>query len=617
MRFVLVRLSAESPTNEVRAGFPRLLGYQRVAIEQLEPHPRWMRGRFLETQLGAGIDERLDLHAVKFGVVRSRYHVSGGGDFELGTRRLTQRLVADAISFVGRSRIDELPFDEGQGLVGDHEPIAAHELVERSSHTSLSAKPIRAMFVRLAQRTLLGSIVHGDFELLQLARDPVARHASSKIRWAPAAVESFAAGKVKGIVVLLRKAQNLPFICCALLLWGSLTGCDSANPAIDGNVGGGGSATSKGGGGLGTGSSGAGGGVGGGSANGGKGGASSSDASADVMTTSGTSSDANTDITSGSGGAAGGAGRGGAAGGAGQAGGAADGGGDASALLDSGKSNGDGATSTYRPCPSDGVCNIMPFGDSITDGYNSDTPGGYRVELFRLAHAAGKKITFVGSGYNGPDSANGAAFPHQHEGHSGWTIAPAGGRSGIRPWVLTVMPQFKPHIVLLMIGTNDAIDNYDMTNAPARLGALIDSIYAQLPNVIILVAQPIPSRGDASKGDDAALSARIKVYDDAIPSIIKARADAGKHLALVDMYTPFNPNKASLLEDRMAPQCRRLRAARAALVCDLGIVLMKRGALGGSSPPPPLLTPYVVACDAAPRCGPSTIPSATGSGSDV
>jgi hypothetical protein len=28
--------------------------------------------------------------------------------------------------------------------------------------------------------------------------------------------------------------------------------------------------------------------------------------------------------------------------------------------------------------------------------------------------------------------------------------------------------------VLLMIGTNDAIDNYDMPNAPARLGAMID-----------------------------------------------------------------------------------------------------------------------------------------------
>ena len=214
----------------------------------------------------------------------------------------------------------------------------------------------------------------------------------------------------------------------------------------------------------------------------------------------------------------------------------------------------DASTSTYHPCPTDGTaCKIMPFGDSITDGYNQDTPGGYRVELFRRAHAGGKNITFVGSGYNGPDTVDGAAFPHNHEGHSGWTIAPAGGRSGISTLVSTVMPKYTPDIILLMIGTNDAIDNYDMANAPARMKALMDSIYALLPNVLIIVAQPIPSRGDASKGDDTALSDRIKAFNATLPSVVKAQADAGKHILLVDMFTPFNSNKASLIEDQWHP----------------------------------------------------------------
>jgi lysophospholipase L1-like esterase len=219
-----------------------------------------------------------------------------------------------------------------------------------------------------------------------------------------------------------------------------------------------------------------------------------------------------------------------------------------------GGSTGTAGSSAYKPCPTDGTaCKIMPFGDSITDGYNGDTQGGYRVELFRLAHSNGKNITFVGSGSNGPATVDGVAFPHNHEGHSGWTIAPAGGRSGISTLVATVMPQYTPHIVLLMIGTNDCIDNYDMVNAPTRLGALIDSIYAQLPNVLIVVAQPIPSRGNAAQGDDTALSARIKTFDDAIPAVVTARANAGKHILIVDMYTPFNPNKATLLEDQWHP----------------------------------------------------------------
>lgn len=256
-------------------------------------------------------------------------------------------------------------------------------------------------------------------------------------------------------------------------------------------------------------------------------------------------------MTAGSGGAAGGHGGGGAgggtAGGGGHAGGGTAGGGGHAA-------GGGGAGVTYHACPTDGTaCKIMPFGDSITDGYNADTQGGYRIELFHNLHAAGKNVTFVGSGSNGPATVDGVPFPQNHEGHSGWTIAPQGGRSGISTLVATVMPKYTPNVVLLMIGTNDAIDNYDMANAPARLGALIDSIYAQLPDVLIVVAQPIPSRGDASKGDDTMLSDRIKTYDGAIPALVKARADAGRHITTVDMFTPFNPNKATLLEDQWHP----------------------------------------------------------------
>jgi lysophospholipase L1-like esterase len=71
--------------------------------------------------------------------------------------------------------------------------------------------------------------------------------------------------------------------------------------------------------------------------------------------------------------------------------------------------------------------------------------------------------------------------------------------------------------------------------------------------VLIVVAQPIPSRGDAAKGDDTALSLRLKAFGDDIPALVKSRADAGKHILLVDMNTPFVANKAALLEDQWHP----------------------------------------------------------------
>lgn len=207
-----------------------------------------------------------------------------------------------------------------------------------------------------------------------------------------------------------------------------------------------------------------------------------------------------------------------------------------------------GTAGAYRPCPTDGTaCKIMPFGDSITDGFG--TEGAYRVELFRLAHQAGKNITFVGSQSNGPAKVDGVAFPPKHEGHSGFTIYPTPSRSGIAPFVDSSIPQFNPHIVTLMIGTNDAIDDYQMANAPTRLGMLIDSIFQKVPNALIVVAQPIPSQDDA-------LNVRLKAYNASIPAVVKARADAGKHLIVVDLYTPIAAvadYKTSLLKDTWHP----------------------------------------------------------------
>jgi len=81
-----------------------------------------------------------------------------------------------------------------------------------------------------------------------------------------------------------------------------------------------------------------------------------------------------------------------------------------------------------------------------------------------------------------------------------------------------------------VIGTNDANDNYDMANAPKRLGNLIDSIYAQLPNVLLVVAQVIPTQDDT-------INARTQTYNAGIPAVVQTRANAGKHIRLVDMYS--------------------------------------------------------------------------------
>jgi lysophospholipase L1-like esterase len=197
----------------------------------------------------------------------------------------------------------------------------------------------------------------------------------------------------------------------------------------------------------------------------------------------------------------------------------------------------DAASTAYNPCPPAGTpCAIMPLGDSITDGVGSSgAGGGYRVRLFHLANQNGRAITFVGSETNGPSTVDGKPFPRRHEGHSGFTIDDNSQRSGISPLVAAAMTQYKPHIITLMIGTNDVGLSLDLSNAPTRLGNLIDSILAADPAVLLVVAQIVPAK-------DASMNARVRAYNAGIPGLVATRAAAGKHVVSIDMYGAFTSN---------------------------------------------------------------------------
>jgi lysophospholipase L1-like esterase len=192
----------------------------------------------------------------------------------------------------------------------------------------------------------------------------------------------------------------------------------------------------------------------------------------------------------------------------------------------------------------------MPFGDSITEGY--PVYGGYRVHLFELALEADQEITFVGSATNGPETVeDGTDFPRDHEGHGGYTIDTNAGRgtNGISQFVVPSMNSYEPDIITLMIGTNDLNGNIDVNSAPTRLGALLDSIYAVDPDVLVVLAQIVPTRSDGT-------NQVVRTYNEAMPALVASRTDAGRHLVLVDMYEAFTRDddyKTALLGDNLHP----------------------------------------------------------------
>ncbi|WP_433074449.1 cellulose binding domain-containing protein [Dactylosporangium sp. CA-052675] len=166
---------------------------------------------------------------------------------------------------------------------------------------------------------------------------------------------------------------------------------------------------------------------------------------------------------------------------------------------------------------SNGGVRVMPLGDSITEG--TQVPGGYRIGLWQRVNAGGYRVDFVGSQFNGPA----ALGDHDHEGHPGWRIDQID--ANIAGWLRTS----DPHTVLLHIGTNDVLQNYNLGGAPGRLSTLIDHITAGAPTAEVFVATIIPL---ANSGQETA----ARAFNATIPGIVQSKAGAGKHVHLVDMH---------------------------------------------------------------------------------
>ncbi|MCZ7437765.1 cellulose binding domain-containing protein [Micromonospora sp. WMMC241] len=233
---------------------------------------------------------------------------------------------------------------------------------------------------------------------------------------------------------------------------------------------------------------------------------------------------------------------------------------------------------------SNGGVRVMPLGDSITDGFN--VPGGYRIELWRRLAADNYRIDFVGSQFNGPSSLG----DHDHEGHSGWTIAQVDAN------VVNWLRATNPRTVLLHIGTNDMYG--DTSGAPSRLATLIDRITTTAPTTEVFVATIVPKSG---------ADTQVRAYNAAIPGIVKSRADAGRRVHLVDMYAALT---LSDLADGVHPNAGGYNKMAAAWYAALRSV---PGSISDGTPPtsaPPTTTPPTTPPPTTPP--PTTPPPAGG-----
>jgi lysophospholipase L1-like esterase len=168
----------------------------------------------------------------------------------------------------------------------------------------------------------------------------------------------------------------------------------------------------------------------------------------------------------------------------------------------------------------DSVVQIMPLGDSITQGQNT-TYGSYRRLLYSLLVADGISVNFVGSLSDG-------TFPDpDHEGHTGEEIESIWARVAFS----TIIEPYMPRIVLLLIGTNDIWHGAhpDPADALVTLGSLLDSIATHGPSVKVIVGSIPPI--DVSVAGPT-VSSNVNVYNAGIPAVVMAR---GANFSFVDI----------------------------------------------------------------------------------
>ena len=193
---------------------------------------------------------------------------------------------------------------------------------------------------------------------------------------------------------------------------------------------------------------------------------------------------------------------------------------------------------------------IEPLGDSITRGTKGDTYRNYLKTKLRTD--AGIEVNFVGQCTNAADAGsvweNYPDLFNKLEGdieHDGWggvridqlTDMTNNTRGYPKITIEKMVMDANAEIILLMIGTNDIISNYQLYAAPARLDTIIRRILnATSAHLIVSSIPPTPL---------PIANGKIQTFNAAIPAIVDSYKTQGKRISFIDINSLMGSNDIS------------------------------------------------------------------------
>ena len=162
---------------------------------------------------------------------------------------------------------------------------------------------------------------------------------------------------------------------------------------------------------------------------------------------------------------------------------------------------------------------ILPLGASIVYGLMSSSGNGFRYALRNQLVDKGNPVRFVGSNHSG------SMIDNECEAWPGYTIDQVAEKAE-----LSIPSQ--PNLVLLHVGTNDAVQNLDIENAGDRLGSLIDRLFDAIPGVTVVASTLLPNGNSKTQ-------ANVEIYNRKIPDVVQMRQADGKQIVYVDFSSSY------------------------------------------------------------------------------
>ncbi|OTA88317.1 carbohydrate esterase family 3 protein [Hypoxylon sp. CO27-5] len=176
----------------------------------------------------------------------------------------------------------------------------------------------------------------------------------------------------------------------------------------------------------------------------------------------------------------------------------------------------------------------MPLGASITHGYKSSDGNGYRKYLRDQLEKNGNKVNMVG------ERTGGTMKDAESEGWEGYKVDQVHAKAD------KVVPKYKPNLILINVGTNDCIQNYDIPNAGNRMIRMLNDLYKESPRATIILSTLIVNANPK-------VQSRVKDFNNQLKLLADRYRAAHYRLVLVDMQSDAGPKLSDLNKDGVHP----------------------------------------------------------------